>query len=116
MNYLKEALTPALISQRHLSDLLGIKEDLGNWEIHDIYIQKSNREIKTIRDFIKDLYAQRVKKKEKSFEVFLDELIKIFISIAPNLSKKRLIWNHYGRALFEKPKMLARYRKPISIK
>jgi len=114
--YLKEALTPALINQAPLRDLLGIKGDTGNLQIHDIYINKSGEKPKIIRDFIQELYIQKIKKERKSFESFLDELIKIFISIAPIISKKRLIWNRYGKTLSEKPKILAQYRKPIQIK
>jgi len=114
--YLKEALTTALINQAPLRDLLGIKEDVGNQEIHDIYINKSGEKPKIIRDFIQEFYIQKTKKERKSFESFLDELIKIFILIAPAISKKRLIWNRYGRTLIGKPRILARYRKPVPIK
>ena len=115
MNYLKEALTAALLNQRVFLNLFELEEDVGNPEIRDLFI-KINGKTKTTRDFVQELYIQRVKKEKKLFEIFLDELINIFISIAPALSRKRLIWNRYGRTLFEKPKILAQYRKPISTK
>ncbi len=115
MNYLKEALTAALLNQKIFLSLFGLKEDVGNPEIRDLFIE-TDEKVKTIRNFIQEFYIQRVKKEKKSFEVFLDELINIFISIAPDLSRKRLIWNRYGRTLIEKPKILAQYRKPIPIK
>lgn len=114
MNYLKESLTAALLNQKLFLTLFGLKEDIGNPEIRDLYIVTYGK-TKTIRNFIQELYIQRVKKEKKSFEFFFGELIKIFISITPALSKKRLIWNHYGRTLFEKPKILVQYKKAIQI-
>ena len=114
MNYLKESLTAALLNQKPFLAIFGLKEDIGNPEIRELYIE-SYGETKTIRDFIQELYLQRVKKEKKSFKLFLEELIKIFISAAPILSEKRLIWNSYGRTLFEKSKILIRYRKAIKL-
>ncbi len=115
MNYLKESLTAALLNQKTLRSLFELEDYTGNPEIRNLYIKTVGKE-KIIRDFIQELYIKKIKKERKSFESFLDELIKAFIPIAPTLFKKRLIWNRYGKTLLEKPKILTQYRNPIQIK
>lgn len=113
--YLKESLTAALFNQKNLCNLFGFRDYVGNPEIRDIYIKTNGKE-KIVKDFVQEIYIQKINKEKKSFKSFLNELTKIFISIAPTLSKKRSIWNRYGKTLLEKPKILAQYRNPIQIK
>jgi len=42
--------------------------------------------------------------------------LNIFLPTSKEFSKKRIIWNRYGKQLLEKPKALHLYQKPIQIK
>lgn len=113
-NYLKESLTTILLNQRPLCDILNLQNYLGNPELGELTIQKLDGKIQKINDFLKDCYE--IKKKEnKTFYIFLEEIIQSIESSQEEFSKKRTLWNKYGNQLYQNPEALSEYKKPIKV-
>ena len=115
-NYFKEALAAVLLNRKPLCNILDLHKYEGNPEIRDLQIKKPNGAIISFVQFIDEYYRTAKEKNKKSFENFLEEILNIFLSISKEFSKKRIIWNRYGKQLLEKPKALHLYQKPIQIK
>lgn len=115
-NYLKEALSVVLLNEKQLRDILKLKNYLGNPEIRDIRIQKTDGIIVNFVNFLQEYYQINKIKKKRRFEVVLKEMIEIMYPLANEFSKKRAIWNRYGNQLFKNQTALSRYRKPIKVK
>lgn len=113
-NYLKESLTAVLLNQRPLCDILNLQNYLGNPELGELTIQKLDGGIQKINDFLKDRYE--IKNKEnKTFDIFLEEIIQSMESSQEEFSKKRTLWNKYGNQLHKNPEALSEYQKPIKV-
>ncbi|MDD5760761.1 MAG: hypothetical protein PHF45_01760 [Candidatus Pacebacteria bacterium] len=115
-NYLKEALAVVILNQKPLCNILNLKNYKGNPEIQNLRIEKPNGSIKTFTDFLNEYYYSIKIKEHKSFSMFLEEIINILLPIAPEFSKKRVIWNKYGKKVVKEPKIIKLYSEPIKIK
>jgi len=115
-NYLKEALAVVILNQKPLCSILELKNYKGNPEIQNLRIKKPNGSIKTFTDFLNERYDAIKIKEQKSFSIFLEEIINILLPIVPEFTKKRIIWNKYGKKVLKEPKLIKLYSEPIKIK
>jgi hypothetical protein len=115
-NYLKEALAVVILNQESLRTILELENYKGNPEIQNLKIEKSDGSIKTFTDFLNEYYYAIKIKKQKSFSIFLKEIINLLLPIAPEFAKKRSIWNKYGKKALKDPKIIKLYSEPIKTK
>jgi hypothetical protein len=113
--YLKEALTAALFNEELLRRELKINNYLGNPEIRDIYLMDQTGSVKILADYIRERYIES-KKNNRNFKEFLTKITLAFNEISEEFSKKRKIWNQWGKELFKNESILADYRQPIELK
>ena len=114
-NYLKEALAVVILNQEPLCSILNLKNYKGNPEIQSLRIEKSDGSIKIFTDFLNECYISIKIKGQKSFSIFLKEIINILLPIAPEFAKKRVLWNKYGRKVLKEPDLIKLYSEPIKI-
>jgi len=114
-NYLKEALAVVILNQKPLCSILELKNYKGNPEIQNLRIEKSDGSIETFTDFLNEYYYTIKIKKQKSFRVFLEEIINILLPATPEFAKKRIIWNKYGKKVLKEPNLIKLYSEPIKI-
>lgn len=114
-HYLKESLTAAIFNEEPLRSSLKIKDDyLGNPEIRDIHIKDQESPVKLIVEYIQKKYTES-KNNDIKFTDFLKDIILLFNGSSEKFSKKRQIWNQYGKELFKNEITLADYRQPIEV-
>jgi hypothetical protein len=112
--YLREALTVALFNEEPLKFVLGIENYAGNPEIHDIYvINKSGLAIGFV-NYIREQYLISIRESIK-FEEFLTDLIMVINKVSDDFSKRRLIWNSFGKELLNNQIEFEKYKKPIKL-
>lgn len=114
-NYLKEALAVVILNQKPLCNILNLKNYKGNPEIQNLRIEKPDGTIKTFTDFLDEYYDAIKIKKQESFSIFLEKIINILLPIASEFTEKRIIWNKYGKEIFNKSELLEKYSEPIKI-
>ena len=114
-NYLKEAIAVVILNQKPLCNILKLKNYKGNPEIQNLRVKKPNGSIKTFTDFLSESYYSIETKEHKSFNIFLEKIINILLPIAPEFTKKRIIWNKYGKKVLKEPKIIELYSNPIRI-
>ncbi|MDD5545471.1 MAG: hypothetical protein WC288_00440 [Candidatus Paceibacterota bacterium] len=114
-NYLKETLAVVILNQEPLCNILKLKNYKGNPEIQNLRIEKPNGSIKTFTDFLNEHYRSIKIKKQKSFCVFLEEIINILLPIEPEFTKKRVFWNKYGKKVLKESNLIKLYSEPIKI-
>ena len=116
-NYIKESLTAFLLNQKAINKILKFTELYkGNPEIWGIKIQKGNEKPVELFNFIEDLYKLICVKNKKSFQIFLNVLIDKAFIISKEFSKKKKIWNRYGKKIYDTPRFSNLYSKAIKIK
>lgn len=115
-NYFKETLAVVLLNQKPLCDILNLHNYIGNPEIRDIQIQKSNEVIISFTNFLKGYYENIKIKEKETFKTFLQKILNIIMPISSEFSEKCSIWNSHGMTMFKKEKILRLYRQPIKIK
>jgi len=115
-NYLKEASAVLILNQKLLCNILNLKNYKGNPEIQTLKIEKQDGSIKTFTDFLNEYYYVVKIKGQKSFSIFLEKIINILLPIAPEFTKKRIIWNKYGKKVLKESKFIKLYSEPIKIK
>jgi len=108
-------LAVVILNQAPLCDILNLKNYKGNPEIQNLRIEKPDSSIKTFTDFLNKYYYAIKIKKQKSFRVFLEEIINILLPVTPEFAKKRIIWNKYGKKVLKEPNLIKLYSKPIKI-
>ena len=113
--YAKETITTALFNEEPLKSALEIDNYLGNPDIRDIYISDKNKKPKTFIDYTRHQYIKNRNSGNK-FKNFLNGFVTTINKASNQFSKKRFIWNQFGRELFKNKKALKEYRQPIKLK
>jgi len=112
-HYLKEALVASLLNQEPLKELLKLKNYQGNPEIRELHLEDDGEIIK-IADYITRQY-EKAKSDNKSFEIFLTELIGTFNKKSGKFTEKRSLWKMHGIKILKNIDILTDYKKPIKI-
>ncbi|MEW6616886.1 MAG: hypothetical protein AB1333_00460 [Patescibacteria group bacterium] len=108
-HYLKETLTAALFNEEPLKSTLGLGEYMGNPEIRDIFIKKEKKE-ELFLSFVRRKYRNKT-----NFDIFLTELVLQCHGSEKEFIKKKLLWDKYGKGIFERKKDFFLYKKSIHI-
>ncbi|HPW67697.1 MAG TPA: hypothetical protein PLS84_11545 [Salinivirgaceae bacterium] len=112
--YLKESLTAALFNEDPLRKELKIEIYLGNPEVRDIFIKAGPNHAEVLVDYIRRKYIEN-RQNNKNFEQFLTDLVVKFNDVSEEFSKKRKIWNLWGKELQKNKEEFLKYKKPIEI-
>ena len=112
--FLQESLTTALFNSEPLKGFFKTENQLGNPEIRELYVQtKKGKPIKII-DYIKRKYIKS-RAENKLFKIFLTDVIGEFLPTSKEFEQKRILWNKYGRSIFDNRELLKDYQKLIKI-
>ncbi|MEK7212793.1 MAG: hypothetical protein AAB686_03900 [Patescibacteria group bacterium] len=109
-HYLKEAITAALFNEAPLSRALKTENYPGNPEIRLLRIKFPFQASLPLVKWIRDEYN-----KSNNFPDLLIQLVKVFRASQQEWSKKRTMWNRYGKKIFEENQLRDNYSKPIFV-
>jgi len=109
--YLKEAITTALINNEELKSILETKEDPGNPDIQEIYIQEGDDEPVTLIQ-----YVDKQIRESGSFDDVIKLLSQKFMLSKDQFDEKREIWNKFGKSTLDNKNQINKFREPVLIK
>lgn len=115
MHYLKEGLTAVLLNKEPLRHILKLKNYKGNPEIRELYIKPPRGKTVGFSKYIDNICAVS-KTKHQPFANAIRELVVIAHHNEPVFTRKRTLWNRYDKYIFNNPKLLSRYQRPIKVK
>jgi hypothetical protein len=112
--YLRETLTTALFNEEPIKSVLNLNEYKGNPEIRDVYITSSDGTTKSFIDYTRDQYTKN-KLNNNNFNFFLTNFVISINNVASEFSKKRKLWNQWGKEMPKNQSILFEYQTPIKL-
>lgn len=107
-NYIKEAITTALLNHKKFQNIFEMERSKGNPEIQELYIKNSSSQI-NLSEFIETLWYTH------PFKNFIENLILSIHASEKEFQDKRLLWNKHGREIFKNEDLLKEYQIPINL-
>ncbi len=115
LHLFKEALTGMLLSEKEMSECLGMKEYFGNPEVHNLNIKLEDGKQLVFREYLRSILHQ-YRQQDLSFQQFIADTIEILRPKAEEFSKKKIFWNKNEQKILNRDEELSKeYGQPILI-
>lgn len=116
IQFVKEALTTALLNMSPIRETLNIDTYKGNPETQELYVRDANREDILFVEYLRNRYASYRDSRAGWFNDFLYELTVIMHDHNNDFREKIKLWNKFRQSPEdERLVTLAKYREPIQI-